>query len=485
MQLGSDGTGSRSDPRRHRRAFAQEFRRWRRRRGLSLRGLADLIPCSLTLVHQVELAEDWPAPWLVVRADWCLGADGQIVDAFVDCWLGEEMERAPLPHEPRTAARHHRDGRLRLPPEEAGVRVADLCARIVAAVASWTPEMNRRVFLRWTTFGTASLPAAAVAGSLEGMKHLVLGSEPPGQVDAVRDTIGVCRRLDDAGIPAAVLQVGRRALARVGELLETCTSTEARRPLTLIAGELSQLVGYAAAGLHDDDLAARSTARALTAADEAGSADLHAYTVGINLAGAELYERTKCDLGAAATGASAAQEWARLSSNPAVVSHGESIAARVHALAGREVDAFRALDRARRHLERSAREERPTWLYWYESPALLGYRGQCLLDLHRAGQPGVSTLDQTVTALRGALAAQKGGLLRDRANHHMNLADAYWVHGEREESIRHANDALVLAAGMDWRRLQERLDSVRQRTEDDPLPAARDFVERHRTLFSA
>jgi hypothetical protein len=427
---------------------------------------------------------------MLVRADWCLGADQQLVEAFVEHWLREQMERAADADEPRSPACHYRDDRLRLTPEEVGLRVGDLTARIVVVVAKWTPEMNRRVFLRWTTFGAASLPAAALAGSLEGVRHLVPGTEPPGQpgaltVEQFRDTIGACRRLDDLGMPAGVLQVGRRALARVGELLESCTSTAARRPLTLIAGELSQIIGYAAAGLHDDDRAARSTARSLAAADEADSAELHAYTMGINLAGAELYERRECDLMAATSAATAAQEWARLSGNPAVLSNVESTVARVHARAGREGDALRALDRAQRYLDRSAPEERPTWLYWYNDAVLLGHRGHCLLDLHRTGRSGVSSLDETVATIRGALTARTAGYPRDRANRHMNLADVYWLHGEREESIRHAGDALVLAAGMEWPPLRERLDDLRQRVDGDPLPAARDFVERHRALLSA
>ena len=497
MQIEGDGTGNGSDPERHRRAFAQELLRWRQHRGLTLRELADLIPCSSTLVHQVEQAADWPAPWMLVRADWCLGADLQLVDAFVEGWLREQMERPPetaagraASQGPKATARHHRDERLRLEPEEAGLRVVDLCARIVAAVASWTPEMNRRVFVRWTAFGAASLPAAALAGSLQGMKGVVLGIDRRGRADTlaieqIRETVSLCRRLDDAGMPAVVLQVGRRTLARVGELLDSCTSTAARRPLTLAAGELSQLVGYAAAGLHDVDLATRSTTRALAAADEADSAGLHAYGMSINLAAEQLYERTECDLGAATTAAAAAQEWARLSGNPADISHVESVTARVHARAGREAEAFRALDRARRCLERSAPEERPTWLYWYNGAVIVGHRGQCLLDLQRAGRSPVSSLDETVAAVRAALGACTGGYPRDRANHHMNLADAYWVHGEREESLRHASDALVLAAGLDWRRLRERLEEVRRRTEDDPLAAARDFHERYRTAFSA
>jgi hypothetical protein len=207
--------------------------------------------------------------------------------------------------------------------------------------------------------------------------------------------------------------------------------------------------------------------------------------MGVNLAGTELYERTECDLGAATTGATAAHEWARLSGNPAVISHADSVVARVHARAGREADALRALDRARTCLERSAPEERPTWLYWYDDAVILGHRGKCLLDLHRAGRSGATRLDETVAAVRGALTACASGYPRDRASYHMSLADAYWVHGEPEASLRHASDALVLAAGLDWRRLRERLAEVGRRTEGDPLPAARDFHERYRTLLSA
>jgi hypothetical protein len=95
---------------------------------------------------------------------------------------------------------------------------------------------------------------AIAAGGLEGMEHLVVGTQHGGRAETVageqcREVIGMCRRLDDMGMSAAVLQVGRRTLARVDDLLWDCTSAAARRPLTLLAGELSQIVGHAAAEL--------------------------------------------------------------------------------------------------------------------------------------------------------------------------------------------------------------------------------------------
>jgi hypothetical protein len=488
VQPAGDGTDQWGGPHPHRRAFGHELRTWYERRELSLRRFAELIPCGFAVIHRAAQGRDWPAPWMVVRADWCLGADRRLVESFVECWLREELDLAMRAEGLRPAARHHRDQRLLLDPDEVGIRIVDLSARIVAIVASWTPEMKRRAFLRWSSLGAASLPAAAMAGGLEGVEHLVLGSDPTGRADSVaaeqiRDTIGVCRHLDDLGMSATVLRVGQRALARVDELLQGCTSPAARRPLTLVAGELSQLVGHVAAGLHDDEAATRYAARAVAAADEAGSPELHAYTMSLNLAYTELYCRKECDLAATATAATAAQEWARLSGNPAVVSHAHSVAARANARAGGESAALRALDRAERYLERSTPEERPTWLYWYDRAMLLSWRGQCLLDLNRGGCSGASGIDETVATLRAALAARSGGYPRDQAYDHLDLADAHWVHGEREQSARHASDALVLAAGMEWRPVRERLENVRRRMEGDPLPAVRDFNERYRALI--
>jgi Helix-turn-helix domain len=127
----------RADPLRHRRAFGRELRTWYERRGVSLRRLGDLIPCSFALIHHAAQGREWPSPWFVVRADWCLGADGRLVDAFVDCWLREELE------------------------------------------------------------------------------HIVLGTEPAARAETMaaeqcREIIGVCRRLDDLGMSAAVVEVGRR-----------------------------------------------------------------------------------------------------------------------------------------------------------------------------------------------------------------------------------------------------------------------------------
>ncbi|MDB5068492.1 MAG: hypothetical protein JWM18_4926 [Chloroflexi bacterium] len=477
----------RDDPRRHRRAFGHVLQTWYERRGMSLRRLGDLVPCGFALIHRAAQGRDWPAPWFLVRADWCLGADGRLIEAFVECWLREELERPAGGEATRPATRHHGDHRLLLDPEEVAIRVADLSVRIAAAVASWTPEMKRRAFLRWSGFGAASLPVAIAAGGLEGMEHLVLGTHHGGRAETVaaeqcREIIGMCRRLDDMGMSAAVLQVGRRTLARVDELVRDCTSAAARRPLTLLVGELSQIVGYAAAGLGDRETAKRFTDRAITAADEAGSTDLHAYTMSLNLVGAELECRPGWDLAATATAATAAQDWARLSGNPAVLSEAHGVAALVQARAGRQSAALRALEDAERHLERSTPEERPTWLYWYDPAVLLERRGACLLDLHRAGRPGPSGIDETVASLHGSLATLSGGYPRERAWRQLHLADAYWGHGQREESIRQASDALVLAAGMEWGRIRERLGDFNRRVEEDPLPAARDFGDRFRTL---
>jgi hypothetical protein len=352
-----DGMEHRGDPRRHRRAFGQALETWYRRRGVSLRRLGDLVPCSFALIHRVAQGKDWPGPWFLVRVDWCLGADGQIIDAFIDCWLREELERPPIGEETRPPTRHHTDHQLLLDPEEVSIRVADLSARISAAVSSWTPEMRRRAFLRWSGFGAASLPVVIAAGGLEGMEHLVLGTQHADRAETVaaeqcREIVGVCRRLDDLGMSAAVLQLGSRALARVDEFVRGCTSPTARRPLTLLAGELSQIVGHAAAGLHDGETARRFTDRALAAADEAGCADLHAYTMSQNLVSAELHCRTHCDPAATATDATAAHDWARLSGNPAVISYAHLDAACVQARAGRESAALRALDEAERYLQR-------------------------------------------------------------------------------------------------------------------------------------
>jgi hypothetical protein len=122
-------------------------------------------------------------------------------------------------------------------------------------------------------------------------------------------------------------------------------------------------------------------------------------------------------------------------------------------------------------------------MYWYDDTVLPRYRAHCLLALHRAGRAGVAGLDEVVGALRGSLASRSGGYPRDRVGDHLGLADACWEFGEREEAARHASDALILMAGMEERRFRERLEEYRRRMEGDPLPAARQFVDRYHTLI--
>src|SRR3981081_1599464 len=88
-----DGVEPRGDPHRRRRAFGQELRTWYERRGVSLRRLGDLIPCGFALIHRAAQGKDWPAPWFVVRADWCLGADRRVVGGFVEGRVGGGVGR--------------------------------------------------------------------------------------------------------------------------------------------------------------------------------------------------------------------------------------------------------------------------------------------------------------------------------------------------------------------------------------------------------
>jgi hypothetical protein len=359
----------------------------------------------------------------------------------------------------------------------------EMSTRIGVVVASLSPDMKRRAFLGWSTFGAASLPAAVVASGLDAVDRL-MSVGAPGRADSVaieqlRDTIDACRRLDDAGMCGAVLQTSRRALARVDELVRSTSSEAARRPLVLIAAELSQIAGWAAIGLRDHSQARTYTSKAMAAADEAGSAELHSHILSLNVSYAE---RLQGNARAAVDAASASLDWARLSGNPATVSFAQGYSARACARAGDERGALRALHESEGHLERCIPAESPTWLYWYDRAQVLSDRGQCYRDLYRAGPAGPG-VEETVALLRQASAARDGRFTRERARDHLDLADVYWEHGEREMAARHASDALVLSAGMDSLCARQRLEQFHTKVQADPLPAARDFSERYRTLI--
>jgi hypothetical protein len=422
---------------------------------------------------------------MVVRADWCLGADRQLWDAYIACWVASELERSEATQQGGRPARHHRDGEILLLPEEVALRVVEMSTRIGAVVASLSPSMKRRAFLGWSTFGAASLPAAVVAGGLDAVDRLVSAGRPGRAADGVaveqlRDTVDACRRLDDAGMCGVVLQTSRRALARADELVRSSSSEAARRPLALIAAELSQIAGWAAVELDDHDRGRRHVQRAITAADEARSAELHSHILSLNVSYAEGLQG---NARAAVDAAAAALDWARQSGDPTTISFAQYVAARAWVRAGDERGALDALEQSDRHLERCTGASRPAWLYWYDRADALSNRGQCHLDLHRAGKTSGSGAGEAVAAFRAAASARDHRFTRERAHDHLDLTDAYEEDGEREMAARHASDAVVLAAGMDSRRVRQRLEQFHTKVQADPLPAARDFSERYRTLI--
>jgi transcriptional regulator with XRE-family HTH domain len=83
-----------------RNKFGAELRRWRERRGLSQRRLADTVLHSEETVSKVERAERWPTKALAQRCDRALATGG----VLVAMWPTVEEQRLS------TDGRHRRNG---------------------------------------------------------------------------------------------------------------------------------------------------------------------------------------------------------------------------------------------------------------------------------------------------------------------------------------------------------------------------------------
>lgn len=238
-------------------------------------------------------------------------------------------------------------------------------------------EMERRRLLRLLTTALAApvlVRGKAGAGNVSGAidaDRLARALERPSGTDrtvvsTVASSILDARRHDDVSGPriAVHMALAQRDILRA--LLEGGPSEAARSQLAVAAGEVSQLLGWLAHDMNDEATSLRYLDEALSIAYQTDAHDLAAYVLGhrsiVEIAGGRPQQ--------ALAYAETARNLAEAKAAPGLRSFLAGRKAAALANLGDRNGAERALDRARRNFARSKREDNPSWLYFWDEPAL-------------------------------------------------------------------------------------------------------------------
>jgi hypothetical protein len=175
----------------------------------------------------------------------------------------------------------------------------------------------------------------------------------------------------------------------------------------------------------------------------------------------------------------AALGWARRAGNDRLTAFTLAITARAHARLGETRLCLDLLDQAHNHLDRHTDTAHdPTWLAVFDSAALAGHRGSCLLDL---GLP-----DQAVAPLHDQDTAASGTrFVRNRIIWQLDQADAQLRLRDVEAACATTGQALALAESVSPR-VHHRFRSLGLALRQYPdVPAARNSIERIAALTAA
>lgn len=140
-----------------------------------------------------------------------------------------------------------------------------------------------------------------------------------------------------------------------------------------------------------------------------------------------------------------------------------------------------AISKARTHVEQSAHEDDPPYLYWVRPAEVLSGAGRCLQKLGQA--------DRAADMLGQGLALFGAPFDRDRTNYLIHLAEAFAQPGKQRDLHAAANtgmQAIDLAEALSSTRTVDRIRVLaRQLTPHATVAPVRDFLDRTRTFTAA
>ncbi|SNS47856.1 Helix-turn-helix domain-containing protein [Streptosporangium subroseum] len=239
-------------------------------------------------------------------------------------------------------------------------------------------------------------------------------------------------------------------------LLETPAPDRLRRRIASAAGEAAGFSAWIWFDLGDHFKMGHRYDTALNALGEAGDRGLRSYISAYRAVTADAAGRAD----EAVRHASTALDTADRSVTRVTKSWLHAVNATARAHAGDSRTALAELGQAHGALEQAG-GERDEWMYDFDHERLLGYEGNCLLELGQYAQAARSFEH----ALRGAPAT----CVRRRAEISVDLAQARLGEGETTEAVRLAREAIAVFArrgstsGMSRvRRLRDRMTEQRQ-----------------------
>jgi tetratricopeptide (TPR) repeat protein len=398
-----------------------ELRQHRLRRGWSLEDVARQL---------IELGIRTAEPNLGVNAD------------MVGRW--ERGERSPRPPYPKLLTLLYGCSA-----EELGIR------RRKSPEQEAENEMERRKVLRG--LGITFLGSALGERRFES-KDLLRAAERPIPVDAnavqvTEEVLAQVRRIDDllgsrAALPS-VLALGNL----VAQLLQGRPRAEVRLSLLSQLSQISQLQGWLAFDMADNEAARAHFKDGLQAAHEARDEALGAYILGYSSILATYSGEPQEGLAFA----QAAQSRARRAATGAIRSWIATVEAEAWANLGVAPETEEALDRARTALGRAKREDDPSWIYHYDEAGLKSAAGTCYLLL--------GLTERARAAINEAIALSRTTEVREQAIYRTRLAAVCIPHGEIEEACRLALDALEIAEETRSERAVHRVRELREQLE--------------------
>ncbi len=353
-------------------------------------------------------------------------------------------------------------------------------ARVQLPDGEWTPESTARLLQELDGAAAEVTPALAAR-----LAHEWLIAEPPQVVEIKagrrigKDLLGKVERrviylhhLDDFLGGGDSYQLVRRELNVTARLLKGAAYTETlgRRLLKAI-GELSQVAGWIAVDANEHVAATGHYATGIQAAHAASDPVLAANMVSLL---SYMYANTGNPHEAVLLAHTAATGTPR---NAPVITR-TLLAERVawaHARAGERRQAERALGEADQTFNAHRPEDAPSWMYWLDRDEIDVMAGRCYTEL---GQP-----HRAEPLLRQVLGRYDQRRAREVTLYVSWLAQGYVQAGELDEAAGQASRALLVAAGVNSARGNERVRFLRYLLHPhQDVPAVHEFEELYREL---
>jgi hypothetical protein len=341
---------------------------------------------------------------------------------------------------------------------------------VTISTALWRADVQRRRFLVGAAFAAATTPASALRWLTSAPACAPAGNGPVrvgrADIEAIRDLTLSYRELDNRLGGGSLRPVILSYLDdHVSHLLTSGGyREETGRQLAAACGELSQLAGWVAYDCGEHGVAQRYLTQALAYARHAGDHALGAEILAAQAHQALYLART----GEAIDLARAAQAGALKHGSPTLLTECLVMEAHGHAARNDARACGTALAAAERTFDRTAQEDSPGWLAYFDEAYLAARMAQCFRDLGEA--------DHAARYARRSL-DMDGRYVRGRAFNLALLATACAAQDEPERACAVGRQALDLTVRLTSARsvgyVRDLVRRLRPRAE---VPTVRDFT---------